>query len=70
MIECPRCRGCGQIANSEQGEPWSNWMALPLQSATAVLMGLVKPIPCPSCNGAGTVGEHYGLCPTCRCGEG
>jgi hypothetical protein len=24
---CPRCDGCGQLANSDEREPWSVWMA-------------------------------------------
>lgn len=50
---CPRCDGCGQLANSDDREPWSVWLALPLQSALAVTMGLVKPEPCDECGGTG-----------------
>lgn len=53
MVECGRCNGCGQIANSKDGEPWNDWEDLPPGSNVAVLMGLVKPIPCPTCGGAG-----------------
>lgn len=28
-------------------------MQLPLQSAGAVILGLVKPLPCPECGGSG-----------------
>jgi RecJ-like exonuclease len=52
---CPRCDGCGQIADSDDGEPWTAWTSLPVQSALAVVMGMVKPIPCPECDGAGVV---------------
>lgn len=48
--KCQRCDGCGLIANSDDGEPWSFWLELPLQSSAAVIMGLVKPIPCPACS--------------------
>lgn len=51
--KCTRCDGCGEIADTDEGEPWTQWANLPLQSATAVLMGIVKPIPCPKCGGAG-----------------
>jgi hypothetical protein len=47
---CGRCDGCGQIADSKDGEPWTAWTSLPPGSDIAVRMGLVKPIPCPSCN--------------------
>lgn len=47
-----RCDGCGQVADTEYGEPWSYWMQLPVQSASAVLMGILKPIPCPVCGGS------------------
>ena len=64
MMECPKCRGCGKVATSDQQEPWSDWLALPLGSALAVTMGFVKPMPCPQCGGAGKIGVH---CVTCRC---
>lgn len=50
---CPRCRGCGRIASGDEGAPWSVWEDLPLKSAAAVLIGLVKPLPCPACGGTG-----------------
>jgi hypothetical protein len=50
---CPRCDGCGRIANSEAGEPWRVWEALPEASAVAVRLGIVKPILCPDCAGTG-----------------
>lgn len=50
---CPRCAGCGKIANTEDGEAWTHWLALPLQSSAAVLMGIVRPIVCPACSGSG-----------------
>jgi hypothetical protein len=51
--KCTRCDGCGQIANSEDGEPWTAWASLPLHSSLAVVAGIVKPIPCPDCKGTG-----------------
>jgi hypothetical protein len=51
--KCPRCDGCGKISDGEHGEPWSVWMAMPLQSSAAVLFGIIKPIPCPACGGTG-----------------
>lgn len=53
--ECHRCDGCGKIANSDEGEPWTAWLSLPLGSALAVTMGVVKPIDCPLCEGTGRV---------------
>jgi hypothetical protein len=50
---CPRCDGCGKIANSDEGEPWSTWESLPPGSDIAVRMGLVKPVLCPDCGGSG-----------------
>lgn len=47
--KCHRCDGCGLIASSERGEPWTAWTSLPLHSSAAVLMGVVRPIPCPAC---------------------
>jgi hypothetical protein len=49
--DCPRCRGCGQIANTEQQEPWSYWEQLPEASKVAIRLGIVAPIPCPDCRG-------------------
>lgn len=51
--KCGRCLGCGQIANDEDGTPWIYWMALPVQSAAAVVFGIVRPLPCPACQGMG-----------------
>jgi len=51
--KCARCEGCGQIADDEEGTPWSAWLSLPLKSSLAVLMGMVKPIKCPDCKGMG-----------------
>lgn len=53
LAKCPKCDGCGKIADSEDGEPWTIWTDLPLKSSAAVLMGLVKPINCPECGGSG-----------------
>lgn len=55
-IKCDRCDGCGQIAcneEGEKGEPWSAWEELPPGSDLAVKLGLVWPIPCPTCGGSG-----------------
>lgn len=49
-VPCGRCEGCGQIADSEDGEPWTTWAELPPGADLAVRMGLVKPIPCPVCS--------------------
>jgi len=51
---CQRCDGCGKIDDGE-GLPWKYWAELPLQSSTAVLIGLVKPLTCPGCGGSGKV---------------
>lgn len=50
--KCMRCRDCGQIASGEEGAPWITWLEMPLHSAAAVVMGLVRPIPCPDCAGS------------------
>jgi hypothetical protein len=51
--KCEKCDGCGQIANDEDGTPWKFWAELPYQSAIAIRLGLVSPIPCPECKGTG-----------------
>lgn len=48
---CLRCEGTGQIANTDDGEPWSVWEQLPPGSDLAVRAGLVRPITCPGCRG-------------------
>lgn len=48
---CSHCAGCGKV--TENGEPWVYWEQLPLASSAAVLMGLVKPVPCAGCDGTG-----------------
>ena len=53
--KCERCEGCGEIADDDEGTPWSYWKSLPLMSAGAVLAGIVKPLPCPECSGSGRV---------------
>ena len=53
-IKCPKCDGCGQIADDEDQTPWKFWQELPAKSAAAVFLGLVKPIVCPACKGTGT----------------
>jgi len=52
-LKCLKCDGCGRVADTDDQEPWSAWLALPLQSAGAVVMGLVKPMTCPACGGLG-----------------
>lgn len=51
-MKCPRCKGCGKIANDKEGAPWSVWTSTP-ECAKAVRMGWVLPIPCPDCGGTG-----------------
>ncbi len=53
--ECGRCDGCGQIADSKKGEPWTSWESMPYASKVAIRMGLVRPITCPDCAGTGVV---------------
>lgn len=54
-LPCEGCDGCGKVADTPDREPWTRWTALPLQSAAAVVLGVVKPIPCPYCNGTGRI---------------
>ncbi len=51
---CTTCAGCGQVANDDDSTPWSYWARLEPPSNMAVVMGLVKPLTCPKCNGTGT----------------
>ena len=56
-MKCHKCDGCGQIANSDDEEPWTVWTALPLNASAALLTGIVRPLPCPRCNGSGQVSD-------------
>lgn len=51
--ECTKCAGCGQVANTKNQEPWSEWQDLPRESCLAVRIGLVRAIICPECKGSG-----------------
>lgn len=50
---CRRCAGCGQIATDDDGTPWCYWAEIPPPSNLAVTLGLVRPVPCPACDGLG-----------------
>lgn len=50
---CTKCAGCGKVANSDDQEAWTWWENLPVKSAAAVILGLVRPIDCPVCHGTG-----------------
>lgn len=52
---CPKCNGCGRVADTESQEPWSVWEDLPLKSSHAVIAGVVNPITCSRCGGTGFV---------------
>lgn len=56
--KCERCDGCGKIASSEEGEPWTAWTSMPVNSAIALVMGLVYPVDCPKCHGSGKDSER------------
>jgi len=48
--DCKKCRGCGQVADTADEEPWIDWTSLPLHSAVAVVAGIVRPKQCPACS--------------------
>ena len=50
---CPKCLGCGLIANDDEGSSWLEWLAIPPPSNLMVQIGAVKPIRCPECAGTG-----------------
>lgn len=51
--KCGKCDGCGRVADTTTQEPWTAWMGLTLGQAASVVLGVVKPIPCPECDGSG-----------------
>lgn len=53
---CPRCNGCGQLANDDDETPWWHWESLPEPSKMAIHLGIVRPVDCPACNGSGKKG--------------
>lgn len=53
--KCMACDGCGRVADDDEETPWCYYESLPVKNAGAVLMGLVKPKPCPKCGGSGAV---------------
>jgi hypothetical protein len=55
QMPCVRCHGCGRIANSDDGEAWTYWEQLKPGEDLAVRAGIVKPIPCPTCGGSGSI---------------
>jgi len=57
LRSCKKCDGCGKVADTDDQEPWSSWMKLPLESSLAVLTGTVTPIDCPNCGGTGKAQE-------------
>ena len=50
---CDSCAGCGYVTDGESPEPFKYWLELPVQSAIALQMGLVKPVECFACKGTG-----------------
>ncbi len=54
--QCLTCNGEGNTDNNEdlaERSPWSYWVNLPVKSALAVILGVVKPTTCYSCKGTG-----------------
>ena len=52
-VWCMKCDGCGKVADSDDEEPWTRWLELPVNAAAAVILGIVKPKTCPACGGSG-----------------
>lgn len=50
---CRTCDGCGYLADDDDKTPFKFWLEMPVQSALALQMGLVKPVECPDCDGEG-----------------
>lgn len=59
MKQCPKCEGCGKVANTREAEPWHRWESLPPGSDLAVRLGIICPIPCPKCNGTGKIETEH-----------
>jgi hypothetical protein len=50
---CSLCLGWKQVDDGDEPASWKYWAELPAQSSAAVALGLVRPVPCPRCGGAG-----------------
>lgn len=46
---CPKCEGCGQVADNQERTAWARWLDEPHLPES----GLVQPMPCPKCFGTG-----------------
>ena len=49
--QCFTCAGCGLIANDDERSPWKYWADLESPANMMVVIGIVKPEPCPDCHG-------------------
>lgn len=55
-VECKACLGCGQVAGGDDDRsPWSMWESLPAGSRLAIVLGMVWPETCETCDGTGQV---------------
>lgn len=50
---CGRCEGCGRIANMEPMLPWTHYMKTGMDRAGPATFGVLRPVPCPECQGTG-----------------
>ena len=53
---CTKCDGCGEVADTEDQEPWTLWEALPEICRSAMTLGIVRAVTCPACKGTGKKG--------------
>ena len=53
-VVCPTCQGCGKVANSNDGEPWTVWEKLSPGADLAVRAGIIYAVTCPRCGGSGS----------------
>ena len=53
---CTKCDGCGEVADTEDQEPWTLWDALPEICRSAMTLGIVRAMTCPACKGTGKKG--------------
>ncbi len=48
-VRCKRCDDTRLIASDFEGASWGSWLALPEDAKSAVVLGIVYPVPCPAC---------------------
>lgn len=52
---CPRCEGCGDLADNEFKTPWRAWQDLPIITSPTMRESDVEKVECSQCSGTGLI---------------